>query len=198
MQIVIMGDFNHTADNILDRQHLQTANFKRLPIFNQMKKQDFNDTYRDMHPIQQDYTWSNGEAATRIDYIWVSDILASGLQKAEIEEAEDITESDHKIIRAEIWIKHAIAINSKAEVKRKGQSRTLYLYDQAKIENWKDYAQELQKCLEEKEILKNIQKDKQDEEEGMDRINRIWDVIEEAILTAASKHIPKRRSTIQQ
>ena len=67
-----------------------------------MKKQDFSDTYRDMHPMQQDYIWLNGEAATRIDYIWVSDILASGLQKAEIEEAEDITESDHKIIRAEI------------------------------------------------------------------------------------------------
>src|ERR1043165_939157 len=158
-----------------------------------MKKQDFSDTYRDMHPMQQDYTWSNGEAATKIDYIWVSDILASGLQKAEIKEAEDITESDHKIIRAEIWIKHAIAINSKAEVKRKRQSRTLYLYDQAKIEDWENYAQELQKRLEGKEVLKNIQKDKQDEEEGLDRINRIWDTIEEAILTAASKHIPKKK-----
>ena len=69
MQTVIMGDFNHTANNILDRQHPQAANFKRLPIFNQMKKQDFSDTYRDMHPIYQDYMQSNNEAATRINYI---------------------------------------------------------------------------------------------------------------------------------
>ena len=37
-QIVIMGDFNYTADNILDRQHPQSANYKQLPIFNWMKK----------------------------------------------------------------------------------------------------------------------------------------------------------------
>jgi hypothetical protein len=33
-QFVIMGDFNHTVDNILDRQHTQSENFKKLPIFN--------------------------------------------------------------------------------------------------------------------------------------------------------------------
>ena len=32
-QVVICGDFNHTANNILDRQHPQSENFKRLPIF---------------------------------------------------------------------------------------------------------------------------------------------------------------------
>jgi exonuclease III len=140
-----MGDFNHTADNILDRQHTQSENFKRLPIFNWMRKQDFIDTYRNMHPTSQNYTWSSKEVATRIDYIWVSEGLALGLQGASIEETEEITNSDHKITTAEIWIKHMVGKNSKAEVKRKGQSRTLYLYDQAKQENWEDYAQELQK-----------------------------------------------------
>jgi exonuclease III len=135
-QIVILGDFNHTANNILDRQYPQAANFKRLPIFNWMKKQNFSDSYRDMHPTSQEFTWSNGEAATRIDYIWISEELASGLQKAEIEDAEGITESDHKIVRTEIWIKHMTSGNSKAEIKRKRQSRTVYLYDQAKEENW--------------------------------------------------------------
>jgi len=192
-QIVIIGDFNHTANNILDRQHPQSANYKRLPIFNWMKKQDFSDTYRDMHLAKQQYTWSNEEAATRIDYIWVSDRLATGLQKAEIEEAEEITESDHKIVKAEIWIKHVMAEKSEAEVKRKKQSRTLYLYDQAKTEDWENYAQELQKRLDFKETLKNIQKEEQDENERVNKINNIWDVIEEAIITAASKHIPKKK-----
>src|ERR1051326_7285353 len=54
-QVVVMGDFNHTADNILDRQHPQAANFKRLPIFNWIKKQNFSDTYREMHPTSQRY-----------------------------------------------------------------------------------------------------------------------------------------------
>ena len=136
IQIVIMGDFNHTADNILDRQHPQAVNFKRLPIFNWMKKQNFSDRYREMHPTSQRYTWSNEEAATRIDYIWVSEGLASGLQKAEIKEVEEITESDHKIVVAEIWMKHLIAKNSEAKVKRKKQTRVVYLYYQLKAEDW--------------------------------------------------------------
>ena len=155
-----MGDFNHTVSNVLDRQHAQTENFKRLPIFNWMKKQDFSDTYRDMHPTSQKFTWSNEDAATRIDYIWVSDGLASGLQKAEIEEVKEITESDHKIVTAEIWIKHLTAKNSEAEVRRRRQSKTIYLYDQATKENWESYAQELRKRLETKETLKDIQRGK--------------------------------------
>jgi hypothetical protein len=123
----------------------------------------------------------------------VSDKLAMGLQKAKIGEAEEITESDHKIVKAEIWIKHVIARKSEAEVKRKKQSRTLYLYDQAKTEDWENYAQELQKQLEFKETLKNIQEEKQDKEGRVNKINNIWDVIEEAIITAASKHIPKKK-----
>src|ERR1043165_7654942 len=116
-----MRDFNHTANNILDRQQPQSASFKRLLIFNWMKKQDFIDTYRDMHLTSQEYTWSSKEAATRINYIWVSEELASGLQKANIKETEEITESDHKIVTAEICIRHMIGKNSMAEVKRKGQ-----------------------------------------------------------------------------
>ena len=146
-----------------------------------------------MHSTSQEFTWSNGEAATRIDYIWLSEGLASGLQKAEIEDAEGITESDHKIIKTEVWIKHITAKNSKAEVKRKRQSRTIYLYDQAKEEDWERYTQELQKRLEDKDVLKNIQKKEQDIEKEVNKINNIWNIIEEAIITAASKHLPKKK-----
>ena len=134
-EIVILGDFNHTVDNILDRQHPQTTSYKRLPIFNWLKRQDFADSYRSLHPKEKMYTWSNHEAATRIDYIWLSETLASGLQKATIEEAENLTDSDHKILITEIWVGHVIANQSCAEVKRKDQTRTIYLYKEAKQEN---------------------------------------------------------------
>ena len=58
--------------------------------------------YREMHPTNQRYTWSNEEAATRIDYIQVSKGLALGLQKAEIKEVEEIIKSDYKIVVAKI------------------------------------------------------------------------------------------------
>jgi hypothetical protein len=85
------------------------------------------------------------------------------------------------------------AKNSKAEVKRKGQSRTIYLYDKTKEEEWESYAQEIQKRLEIKETLRNIQKEEQEEKEKIRKINEIWDIIEEAIITAANKHIPKKK-----
>ena len=65
------------------------------------------------------------------------------------------------------------ARSSKAEVKRRRQSRILYLYDQAKEENWENYAQELQKQLEVKELLKNINRIKQGDREKEDKINSI-------------------------
>src|SRR6185436_13848499 len=85
------------------------------------------------------------------------------------------------------------AKSSKVEVKKMGQSRTLFLYDQAKTEDWENYAQELQKRFEVKETLKQIQKEEQSKEERLYKMNSIWDVIEEVILIAANKHISKKK-----
>src|SRR6185295_11527840 len=116
-EVIILGDFNYTVDNILDRQHPQTLSYKRLPIFNWLKRQNFIDIYRSLHPREEAYTWSSYEAATRIDYIWLSETLALGLQKASIEEAESLTESNYKIITAEVWVEHLIANCSEAEMR---------------------------------------------------------------------------------
>jgi len=134
-EVVILGDFNHTVDNILDRQHPQTINYKRLPLFSWLKRQEFTDAYRSLHPTEKTYTWSNCDAATRIDYIWLSEALASGLQKANIEEAEGLTDSDHKIITTEIWVGHIIANSSSANIRWKDQTKTIYLYKEAKQED---------------------------------------------------------------
>ena len=58
-----------------------------------------------------------------------------GLQKANIEEAEGLTNSDYKIVIAEVWIEHIIANCSRAEIKRKDQTKTIYLYKEARQED---------------------------------------------------------------
>ena len=45
-------------------------------------------------------------------------------------------------------------------------------------------------------MLKNIQKKEQDKIKKIYRINNIWNIIEEAIIIATSKHISKKRYTI--
>jgi len=65
----------------------------------------------------------------------LSETLFAGLRHAEIEEAKELTDSDHKIVTAELWLEHAIANNSNAKIKRKEQTRTIYLYEEAKQED---------------------------------------------------------------
>ena len=78
----------------------------------------------------------------------MSETIAAGLQEANIEEAEDITSSDHRIVTRVIWVEHIIANQSCAEIKHKNQIRMMYLYEEAKQEDWEEFAKELQVQLE--------------------------------------------------
>ncbi|CAG8749176.1 22993_t:CDS:1, partial [Cetraspora pellucida] len=48
---------------------------------------------------------------------------------------------------------------SSAEIKCKDQMRTIYLYEEAKQEDWEEYAKEFQAQLEWKKALKQLKKD---------------------------------------
>ncbi|CAG8450705.1 24659_t:CDS:2 [Cetraspora pellucida] len=135
-EIVILGDFNYI-----------------------LKKQDFTDSFRNLYLIKRVYIWLSQEVATRIDYIWLSETITTGLQEANIEEAEDITGSDHKLLTTVIWLKHIIANQNSAEIKRKDQIRTIYLYKEVKQEDWEKYAEEFQAQLEWKKALKQLEED---------------------------------------
>ena len=164
-----------------------------MPLFSWLKRQKFTDVYRSLHLTEKTYTWSNCDAATRIDYIWLSEALASGLQKANIEEAEGLTDSDHKIITTEIWVGHIIANSSSANIRQKDQTRTIYLYKEAKQEDWEEYAKELQNQLDWKKVIKQLEENKIDANCNTNVLNLIWDTIEGAIIEAANKQIPKKK-----
>jgi len=95
MQFIIMGDFNHIIQSVLDRSNSTNNNFKKLPLHDWMIKQDFIDTFRKKYPNKKGFTWSNGKDKTRIDQIWVSSILGYGLEEASIEDMSVDTGSDH-------------------------------------------------------------------------------------------------------
>ncbi|CAG8662315.1 4134_t:CDS:2, partial [Paraglomus occultum] len=192
-ELILPEDTNQPADNILDKQHPQVLNYKRLPLFNWLKRQNFTDSFRNLNPLERAYTWSSCEAATRIDYIWLSEALTSGLQGASIEEAEGLTDSDHSVVLIKVWMGHIIANSSRAEVKRKDQTRTIYLYEEASQENWEEYAKELQSQLEWKRVLKQLEDDKSNAKCSTDTLNQMWDAIEEAITEAANKQIPRKK-----
>jgi len=81
------------------------------------------------------YTWSRNESKSRIDIIWISSDLFNGLKKAEIQEADCITGSDHKFVLAEIELSEFLNVNTAAHNRKKKYVRKVYEYGKAKKEN---------------------------------------------------------------
>jgi exonuclease III len=187
-QMLILGDFNSISNPELDKSHYQnTSSVKPSPIINWLKKQEFVDTFRTINPRSKEYSWTNGEVSTRIDYIWISEDLSYGLIESELHEMDIYTCSDHKVVMAEIELNHLLSVASVADIKRFQNTRTIFLYEDASEENWENYRKELDKRLiKTKEIDRN-------EEENEEKIDKIWDSISTGVLEAARLHIPKKK-----
>ena len=94
---------------------------------------------------------------------------------------------------AEIWVGHVTANNSKAEARQKNQMRTIYLYEEAKEENWEEFAVEVDNQLSWKKVIRDMMEINEAHRHNIEELNLIWDAIEGAILEAASKQIPKKK-----
>ncbi|CAG8799805.1 12810_t:CDS:2, partial [Gigaspora rosea] len=127
---------------------------KSLPIVKWFERQGCYDIYRTLNPHGKDYTWSRGDLKTRIDYIWVTEKLAMELKEAKVEDMTVYTGSDHNSPVAEIKLKHLTSNYSKAAAKKKGFTRSVFLYKEAKQEDWENYKIELNKRIVRAESIK--------------------------------------------
>jgi len=109
-QIVIMGDLNCIVDPELDRSSiLKYSSFKKEPILRWLIGQDFKDSFRIANPRSKEFSWTNGESSTRIDQIWMTEELESGLIDAEIQDMSNCTNSDHSAAVARLELNHITA-----------------------------------------------------------------------------------------
>ena len=98
-----MGDFNHVTDAYLDREGVgRNKNSKILSLHRWLRSQDFQNIFRFLHPNQKEFTWSNNISKSRIDQIWVSENLVTGLKESTIEDMISYTSSDHQFVLATI------------------------------------------------------------------------------------------------
>ncbi|CAG8825730.1 45182_t:CDS:2, partial [Gigaspora margarita] len=112
-----------------------------------------------------------------------------GLEVAEIQEAELLTSSDHKIVVASLSLKHLIKTYSKAETKKRGLVRTIFLYDKASKENWKSYQVKLERIIRRNKVkLQACFGSEVDQS-----IDEAWEIISNALSQAAKKHIPRKK-----
>src|SRR5260364_215704 len=144
-EVIIMGDFNHVIDETLDKQKAYPHQYKKpLPLHTWLTNSDCIDTFRKMNPKIKKFTWSGQDQKTRIDQIWISNALLTGLLNSDIEEIDVITGSDHSLVKVDISVTHLMSGMSKSNTKRKGYKRTIYLYDKADPDIWEKYARDLQ------------------------------------------------------
>src|SRR5260363_146613 len=193
MKVIVMGDFNYVIDKMLDKQKAYPHQYKKpFPLHTWLTNSDCIDTFRKMNPKIKKFTWSGQDQKTRIDQIWISNALLTGLLNSDIEEMDVITGSDHSLVKVDISVTHLMSGMSKSNTKRKEYKRTIYLYDKADPDIWEKYARDLQQFLERRKSVIGMVNTKDDTDSRSIDINQIWDSIANGIVMAANQNIPKK------
>ena len=184
---LIMGDFNATADPYLDSTNPRT---RTSELLNWLKDQNFMDTFRDMNGRERKFSWSNGNASSRIDYIWADHKFESRVLRSKIYSSEGITDSDHAIVLTSLDIFEAAwhYSNAKSRNERRTTARTVFLYDKMTPTQWENYSNELHEALNRNKAYEMAQ-DTTNEQ----ALNNIWDVVTTSIQNAAHNNIPHRQ-----
>lgn len=101
--LILIGDFNHVVDNRLDRLPQSNEKLKREQeewkiFYKNMKLQELTD-----FPAGQ-FTWSNRNASSRIDRIYINDRLKGATNEAKYDRILDHTLSDHRLVTGSIQL----------------------------------------------------------------------------------------------
>jgi len=188
---IVMGDFNQVVDVALDHSNSNRKKHK-FPIFKWLRKAGFVDTFREVNPEMREYSWTNNVTETRIDYIWASEGLSSGLVDARIQEVEIFTGSDHKVVTAKILLNRLIGKKSIAKIKRNGSFRYKFLFEEMQEEDWEVFREALWTSLKKKsKIMKFLDTEVKDCKEGL--LDETWDIVERGLLEAARIAIPRKK-----
>ena len=108
---------------------------KKLRLHTWLRSQNFIDTYRYWNRESRKFTWSNGSTATWIDQIWVSEDLKDRVEKAEIEEMETITGSDHSLVLLQLRLGSSFSRIKECALEEKQTTRLIWNLDMASKEN---------------------------------------------------------------
>ncbi|CAG8821234.1 34901_t:CDS:2, partial [Gigaspora margarita] len=142
------------------------------------------------------FIWSNKNIVTRIDQIWVSSILKNKVTKAEIEEMETVTKSDHNMVLVQLKTDYFFGHSKEVSLGKKQPMRHVWNLSIAMHENWENYRASLWRQLQ-KQILKyflskNLEKIKKGLQKESKQVDKTWISIEKAIIRVA-KSMPSNK-----
>ena len=109
---------------------------------------------------------------------------------------EYVTKSDHKAVCITLWLDSQIRRLPAAVEKNRKHSRTVFLYDEAKVEDWEDYRGILEKRIKAKEEILAELKEKENNRtfaQNLQLANQAWSIFKLYILEAANRSLSKKR-----
>ena len=95
-----------------------------------------------------------------------------------------------------MWLDSQIRRSPAAVEKNRKHSRTVFLYDEAKAEDWEDYREILEKRIKAKEEILAELKEKENNRtfaQNLQLANQAWSIFKLYILEAANRSLPKKR-----
>jgi PHD/YefM family antitoxin component YafN of YafNO toxin-antitoxin module len=106
-----------------------------------------------------------------------------------------VTGSDHRAVTVSLELNHMLAKNNQVTVKRNNYQQTVFLYEEAKEENWQNYQQEIDRMLknQEKKLRTLEEQIRSGKEKENNSIDQLWEIIRKIIVEGAYKHIPKKK-----
>src|SRR2546429_496574 len=131
-----MGDFNAIIDPDLDNKGGIYKIPKQNKLINTVRELYYTDTFRELNPDGEKYTWSNkrddgSRIMTRIDYIWSDVNWSFDILGCDIKDAHLIIDSDHNIVTSHFNTNNIIRNHkiSKRNRKKGKITRRIFKYD---------------------------------------------------------------------
>ena len=193
-KIIILGDFNDIRNNDLDQSRIESKRSTKLPIISWLENSRMIDSFRYLHPHEKKFSRLNALVNSRIDYIWVSKKLGSGLIHSDIIEADTITGSDHSIVVTTMLSGIIEKTRSTACNKRLKGKQWVFQLDKAKEEDWENYRTKLDHTLEKK--LRIPEENKISQKIEIQDKNLLWDIIASSIINCAKASLPGKKISV--
>ncbi len=198
---VVTGDFNQIMDGQRDRIPANDSHHHNK--FATLLDRNFVDAYRQIHPHSTDCTWSNGTTATRIDQIWISDLAKDMITNFETINTSGITDSDHNMIIATVYIGDLIPNNwSNTRIDQSDgiskEKRFCINWHEVNKEHWEKFAEGIANRCKERNLEMLIQElidthySSSDREQAslQEGIDKIWMRILAIILNSSIDTLP--------
>ncbi|CAG8733763.1 2608_t:CDS:2, partial [Gigaspora rosea] len=167
-KIIVMRDFNFDC---------WKAKMKTPRIFIGMKSYGLHSMLE--HFGIENNTWTGPTVSSQIDDIWSTIAVLVKCDKPRLICADEITNSDHKIIMAQ-W-NYDYNLNTK---QRPHSSRWVYEYDKMKEKNWKEFETRIERAIKKSTYLKI---------KNQTNLDKIWNKLANDINTASKNLIPRTK-----